>query len=340
MSAAGGSSWGANGTGEPVLVVDLDTVGDPQHATLPVPATLPALVVGVTRRKDLELVTHSGADIELCEVPDPPRPWVGCSEGVTTALEELHLVLSAHRRAATVLCQLLRATDSLLPPQALVAESLAYSTLQGGADFRRWLSARPAVRRDTAVGPAVSIERQGSELRLIIDRPGRHNAFSAAVRDALLDGLAVVLADPSVEIVHLEGRGPSFCAGGDLAEFGSVPDPTEGHLIRSSQSVGLALSYCAARVVAHLHGACIGAGIELAAFAGQVEAAPDTVITLPEIGMGLIPGAGGTVSLPRRIGRERTAWLAITGRRLDATWAVKWGLADLLGEAGPAAPSR
>ena len=69
----------------------------------------------------------------------------------------------------------------------------------------------------------------------------------------------------------------------------------------------------------------MGSGIELAAFTDVVVAAPDTQIALPEIGLGLVPGAGGTVSLPRRIGRLRTAWLAFPGRTIDAATAQAWG---------------
>ena len=81
-------------------------------------------------------------------------------------------------------------------------------------------------------------------------------------------------------------------------------------------------------MTAHLHGASIGAGIEISAFAGRVVADPETMISLPEVRMGLIPGAGGTVSLPRRIGRHRTAFLALTGAPLDAETARAWGLVD------------
>jgi enoyl-CoA hydratase/carnithine racemase len=81
-------------------------------------------------------------------------------------------------------------------------------------------------------------------------------------------------------------------------------------------------------VTARLHGACYGSGIELPAFADRVVAASDTRIALPELGLGLIPGAGGTVSLPRRIGRHRTAWLALSGAAIDATTALGWGLVD------------
>jgi enoyl-CoA hydratase/carnithine racemase len=88
------------------------------------------------------------------------------------------------------------------------------------------------------------------------------------------------------------------------------------------------------RTRAELHGACIGAGIELAAYAGTVVARPNAFVQLPEVAMGLIPGAGGTVSLPRRIGRQRTAFLALTGRRIDAPTARDWGLVDRV-EAAP-----
>ena len=79
-----------------------------------------------------------------------------------------------------------------------------------------------------------------------------------------------------------------------------------------------------------VHGACVGAGIELPAFAGRVVASRDAWFALPEVAMGLVPGAGGTVSLPRRIGAQRTAWLALTGRRIDAETALAWGLVDEL----------
>jgi enoyl-CoA hydratase/carnithine racemase len=92
------------------------------------------------------------------------------------------------------------------------------------------------------------------------------------------------------------------------------------------------LAGMAERVQVELHGACIGAGIELAAFARRVVARPDTRIHLPEIRMGLIPGAGGTASLPRRIGRQRTAFLALSGRWVDAETARAWGLVDALAE--------
>jgi len=77
-----------------------------------------------------------------------------------------------------------------------------------------------------------------------------------------------------------------------------------------------------------VHGACVGAGCELPAFCRRVCAREDAWFQLPEVGMGLVPGAGGTASLPGRIGRQRTAWLALSGSRIDAAKALRWGLID------------
>ena len=82
------------------------------------------------------------------------------------------------------------------------------------------------------------------------------------------------------------------------------------------------------RVRAEVHGACLGAGIELPAFAGRVIATEDAFFQLPEVGLGLVPGAGGSVSLPRRIGRQKTACLGLSGSRIDAQTALAWGLVD------------
>jgi enoyl-CoA hydratase/carnithine racemase len=82
------------------------------------------------------------------------------------------------------------------------------------------------------------------------------------------------------------------------------------------------------RVTVRVHGSCLGAGVELPAFARRVVALPGTTFRLPEVGMGLIPGAGGTVSLPRRIGAGRTLLLALSGVTLPAHDALRWGLID------------
>ena len=231
--------------------------------------------------------------------------------------------------AAATLVQILRHGRALDLHERLVAESLAYSTLQAGPEFAAWLAARGAPpRREPLDGPAVRSRREGARLRLTLDRPRKHNAFSAEMRDALAEGLELALADASIEEILLDGAGPSFCSGGDLDEFGTFPDPATAHAVRSARSPARLLSLCAERARAEVHGACVGAGCELPAFCRHVRARADAFFQLPEIAMGLVPGAGGTASLPNRIGRQRTAWLALSGSRIDAATALRWGLVD------------
>jgi enoyl-CoA hydratase/carnithine racemase len=106
-------------------------------------------------------------------------------------------------------------------------------------------------------------------------------------------------------------------------------------LIRTRHSPARLLASLGDRVTAYLHGACMGSGIELPAFAHSVVASADTVVRLPELEMGLIPGAGGTVSLARRVGRARTGWLVWSGQAIDAGTAQAWGLVDQLAEPTP-----
>ena len=236
--------------------------------------------------------------------------------------------------AAAALVQVLRVNESLAVAAALTVESMAYSMLQHGETFRHWLRANPPRPVRAANGDPVRLARADARLDIILHRPEVHNALDAAMRDALCDAFDLVGADPSIEAVHLRGDGPSFCSGGDLTEFGIATDAGAAHLLRTDRSVGRRVHDHAGKVTAHLHGSCVGAGIEIAAFAAHVDAAPDTTIRLPELGLGLIPGAGGTASLPRRIGRHRTAYLALTGRPIDAATARAWGLVDALAPAG------
>jgi enoyl-CoA hydratase/carnithine racemase len=150
------------------------------------------------------------------------------------------------------------------------------------------------------------------------------------VRDALVEALGLAAADPTIEVVELSGAGPSFSSGGDLEEFGTVGDPALAHAVRLTRHPARWMHASADRIVVRAHGAVLGAGIELASFAGRVVATPDAFFGLPEVAMGLVPGAGGTVGIPRRIGRARTAWMTVTGARLNAMTARAWGLIDAI----------
>jgi hypothetical protein len=234
--------------------------------------------------------------------------------------------------AAMTLVQVLRVTEHLDIDRALVVESLAYSTLQGGPEFRRWLAARgrPGVARPRDEGPAVLVERRADQLYIRLNRPGRRNALSVEMRDALCEALALAVADDSIRSVRLSGNGKCFSSGGDLDEFGTAPDSATAHAVRSLRLPAALLVQCADRVEARVHGACVGAGAELPAFARRVHAASDAFFLLPEVGLGLIPGAGGCVSIPRRIGRQRAAYMALSGARIGAAQALEWGLVDAI----------
>lgn len=270
---------------------------------------------------DIVLATRGAAGDALVPVADVER-----------ALDLIAGAVAKNPHAAVAVVELLRLRAYESVPQGLVAESLTYSTLQSGPEFADWLAAR-----GSAVVPAdpedpVLVDRSGTAMTVTLNRPHRANAVTAAVRDAMVEALRVAAADPSIEGIVLRGAGASFCSGGDLAEFGSLPDPATGHATRVVRSPAWWVARLARDVRVHLHGACVGAGIEVPAFAGTVLAAPDTRIRLPEVAMGLVPGAGGTTSLPRRIGPMRTAYLAITGAELDATEALAWGLVDRITE--------
>jgi enoyl-CoA hydratase/carnithine racemase len=255
---------------------------------------------------------------------------------IESAVDELTARVERWPTAAAVCDDVLRSVDPAGPAlPGVVTESLAYSTLQGGPEFARWLAERGPARMPDITDPVLA-ERAGNTLRIAFNRPQRHNAFSTDARAALLEALTVAQLDPSVDGVVLRGNGPSFCSGGDLAEFGTFSDPASAHLARTRHSPALVLDALTARLGracrAEVHGQVLGSGLELAAFCGRVTSRPDAVFGLPELALGLIPGAGGTVSVTRRIGRWRTAYLVLSGLSIDVETAVAWGLVDVAAE--------
>lgn len=275
-----------------------------------------------------------GPSIALASAEADPALLAAADVVAADAAEAAVLMraISAAPHAASVLVQLLRLTEGLPRAAALTAESLAYATLQAGPEHQRWLATRrpPTPSPTDDPGPPVLIERSGNVLHLRLNRPSRRNAISAEMRDALVEAFALLAADDSLREAHLSGAGRCFSSGGDLDEFGLVPDAATGHAVRSLRLPARALLGCADRLRVHLHGACIGAGIELPSFAAHIDADPDAWFQLPELRYGLIPGAGGCVGIARRIGRQRTAWLALSGRRIGAAQALAWGLVDAL----------
>jgi len=300
--------------------------------------------------------TNTHAYKHVCErIRQLPCPTIGISDPSMPSSElsiALDVVLSLRdeakaliyniRRcplAAMILVQVLRHTENASIPGGLFIESLAYATLQGGYEYQTHLEQKkeefdvttePSVKEDGDAEPAVIIERLDNQLLLTLNRPQRLNAYSIEIRDALTEGLQLLADDPSITKATIRGRGAYFCIGGDLREFGSFIDTPTAHAIRSMRNVGRLISEHAQRIECRVHGACIGSGIELPAFGSRVVATEDTLFQLPEITFGLIPGAGGTVSIPRRIGRQRTAYLALSAKKINAKTALSWGLIDAI----------
>lgn len=327
----------------PLLILDLDAgpvpgAADWQAAVRQARASERLVVARTTRpaprcpRQLLEAVdvtlVRAAAD-RLCAADAMSAPTLLAAEDPHAEAERLRGNAETQPQAALVLRQLLRLSGRLPVHEALDAESFAYSTLLGGPGFARWLGTRHGRPRPPAVpGEPVLVRRYGTTLHITLDHPERRNAHSARMRDALAAAVGPAVWDTGITKVVLDGNGPSFCAGGDLDEFGTAPDLATAHLVRTRAGAARHLHAVKDRLTVRLHGHCVGAGIELAAFATRVVAARDTVIRLPELGMGLIPGAGGTVSIPRRIGRWRTLYLVLDGGVLRADRARAWHLVD------------
>lgn len=311
--------------GTPVLCVSVDD-SDELTRLVHLARALPCVFVGVS---EVAIPGAVDLDILLTAAPSPSRAWVAVPDLPVAVAALVDAVRSAPAPSVT-LVQLLRLSSGLDVTDALVAESLAYSMLQSGPAHREWLSTRRQQgSRVEDDGPTVLVRRLGGTAEIRLNRPQVRNAYNAMMRDELVEALAIA-ADDSITEVNLHGNGPSFCSGGDLTEFGSTPDPVTAHLARITRNPAHWLSRYSGKITAHLHGACVGAGVELPSFVERVIADRSAFFMLPEVQMGLVPGAGGTVSIRRRIGRQRTAYMAITGNRISAATAHKWGLVDEL----------
>ena len=295
------------------------------------PAGSGAVLVGVHRSGSRPSDGLEAYDILLSADAAAPRPWVGLGgAALDEAVGTLRDVTERQPAAAAVCAQVLRMTLSLAFDGALALESLGYSMLLASEGFAAWRRATPVRVRAEDGAPRVLVEVDEGALRIRLNRPSRRNAVDAAMRDALVEALDFALQHPDAPPVSLSGAGPAFSAGGDLDEFGQAQDVGRAHLIRTLRSPVRMVHRLGGRITAHLHGACVGAGIEVPAAAGRVLATPDAFFRLPEVSMGLIPGAGGTASIPRRIGRRRACFMALSGAAIDAGTALAWGLVDAL----------
>ena len=167
----------------------------------------------------------------------------------------------------------------------------------------------------------VHLERDGEIAVIVIDNPPI-NAGSAAVRQGLMAAIETLRSDDTLHGAVLIGGGSTFIAGSDLRELGQPL--TEPQL----PSVIAAIEACDKPVVAALHGAALGGGFELTLGCDARVAAPGTVVGLPEVTLGIIPGAGGTQRLPRIVGIPRAIRMICSGERVPAAAALEAGLVE------------
>lgn len=281
------------------------------------------------------------ADIRIGSLP--PFPLIGLGDATHPLAPALDAVvespisaealvrqIAGAPRAAALAAQLLRGIEGLPSDRALQFESSCYGLLQGSEEHARWLATRAASPGQSAAAGRVVVDRCGAELHVVLDRPLSRNAIDRVMRDQLVEAFSVAAADPEVRSIKLRALGAAFSVGGDLEEFGTTRDPAMAHLIRSRSLPALSIGARADILDAHVQGACIGAGLEIAALAARLTASSRAFFQLPELSMGLIPGAGGCVSVARRIGRQRTLLMILSGRRINAQTALRWGLIDAI----------
>lgn len=168
-------------------------------------------------------------------------------------------------------------------------------------------------------------ERLGDVAVLVLANPPV-NALSNALRAGLLAALQAAIAEPGVRAIVLTGEGRGFCAGADIGEFGKPRlAPRLGDLC-------LAIEASPKPVIAAIHGMALGGGLELALAAHYRLASPEAVLGLPEVNLGLVPGAGGTQRLPRILGAGEALRMMLTGAPIRAAEALKLGLLDRVAE--------
>lgn len=191
----------------------------------------------------------------------------------------------------------------------------------------------PDTSHQDAIGQEIRVERRGAIGLVTLNRPDRINAINDAIRSGLSQALADLDASPDIRVIVLHGgSGRGFCAGADITEPRAPRSPVA---IRAAMGAGSwieAFDRCATPIVAAIHGFCLGGGFEIALACDIRIAAPDAVFALPETGLGLIPGAGGTQRLPRLVGMSRALDLMLTGDRIDAAAALRAGIITRLVE--------
>jgi enoyl-CoA hydratase len=176
---------------------------------------------------------------------------------------------------------------------------------------------------------AIIYQKKDGTGYVTLNRPQALNAYNIQMRDELYQVLGAIRDDPEVEVVIFQGAGDkAFCAGADLTEFLTAPSPIIARQVRWERNIwGLFLSINKP-LIAALHGYVLGSGIEIALCCDIRLASEDTRFGLPEPGLGIIPAAGGSQTLPRTTGRAAALEILLSGRWVSAEEAYRLKLVN------------
>jgi enoyl-CoA hydratase/carnithine racemase len=188
-------------------------------------------------------------------------------------------------------------------------------------------------------------EKKGRIAEVTLNRPEVLNIHNMAMRDDLFEVLSAIREDDEIRVVLFKGAGEkAFCAGADLKEFLTAPPPTAARDVRFDADLWNLFTHMPQPLMAAVHGYCLGSGIEIALCCDLVIASEDSRFGLPEVGLGIIPAAGGTQTVPRAVGNGSALEMMLTNRWIDAAEALKIGLVNrvvsrdrLFAEAGESA---
>jgi enoyl-CoA hydratase len=176
---------------------------------------------------------------------------------------------------------------------------------------------------------AIIYEKQDGIAYITLNRPKALNTYNIKMRDELYEVLGAIKDDPDVRVVILKAAGEkAFCAGADLTEFLTAPAPVFARQARFERDVWGRFLSVEQPVIAALHGYVLGSGIEMSLCCDIRLASEDARFGLPEPGLGIIPAAGGSQTLPRTIGRAAALEILLSGRWIDAAEALRLKLVN------------
>lgn len=171
--------------------------------------------------------------------------------------------------------------------------------------------------------PVVKLEKDDQIAVIILNRPEKLNAFNVEMRDQLYEVIQIIKDDSTIHAAVLCGAGRGFCAGADLTEFGTNPTVIEKRRIRLQRDLWEEMRRLPKPIAAALHGFAVGSGLEMSMLCDFRFATHDTILSLPEAKLGMLPAAGGTQSLPRLVSQGISLEFAFNGNRITAKEGLK-----------------